>query len=41
MGKFSNFCKLKKLFPIVVLGLLFTNNLSVENLGIDKTVNDY
>ena len=32
---------MKKLLTIMVLGLLFTNNLSVENLGIDKTVNDY
>ena len=31
----------KKLLGIVVLGLLFTNNLSAENLGTDKTVNDY
>ena len=32
---------MKKLLGIVVLGLLFTNNLSAENLGIGKTVNDY
>ena len=32
---------MKKLLGITVLGLLFTNNLSAENLGTDKTVNDY
>ena len=32
---------MKKLLGIVVLGLLFTNNLSAENLGTGKTVNDY
>ena len=32
---------MKKLLGIVVLGLLFTNNLFAENLGTGKTVNDY
>ena len=32
---------MKKLLAIVVLGLLFTNNLFAENLGTGKTVNDY
>ena len=32
---------MKKLLGIIVLGFLFTNNLSAENLGTGKTVNDY
>jgi hypothetical protein len=32
---------MKKILTILVMGLLFTNNPPAENLGIDKTVNDY